>query len=138
MPVTEYTLRIFNETNTRIPRKKIEAIYTDILKKKENLTVVFVGDTFSREINNRYRGKDAPANVLSFPSSTDIDGISHGPSSAEIYINADMAMRDQEEPEVSFSDRVLFLCIHGMLHIAGYQHGREMEAAENMYATKYI
>ena len=60
------------------------------------------------------------------------------PMPAEIYINMDMAHDDAEKHGIPPTDRIIFLAIHGMLHLLGYDHGDTMEKKEHKYATKYI
>ena len=66
--VAAHTLRIFNETDIRVPRKKISALYADILRCHCSLNVVFIDNRHSRELNRQYRGKDSATNILSFPA----------------------------------------------------------------------
>ena len=132
-------LHIFKETKTPpIPRKNITALYSEIFPNGEHINIIFINDRFSRKLNREYRKKETPANVLSFPASANTADTDAPDSGAEIYINAEMAVRDAKKIGVSFRHRVLFLCIHGMLHLLGYEHGGKMELLENIYATKYM
>ena len=82
-----------------------------ILGKGYELSLVFCGKALSQKLNNSYRGKDYPTNVLSFPISK---------SAGEIFINLSKLGE--------FS--VVELFIHGLFHLNGMQHGRKMEEAE--------
>ena len=127
--MSAHTLRIFNETRVRMPRKKMFSLYQDLFRRKGGLVVVGIGETFSRRLNQEHRNKDAPADVLSFPSDS-------GPS--EIYINMSLAARRARSERVPVSRQVLFLYLHGMLHLLGYRHGKKMESLEDIYASKYM
>ena len=123
------TLRIFNETAVRVPRTAMTAIYADLLQKTCSLTVVCIGDAFSRKLHNAYLGKDTPANVLTFPPNDD--------HVAEMYINATMAKNMAKKHHISVRRQFLFFYIHGMLHLLGHSHGADMEILEDRYITMY-
>ena len=123
------TVRIFNETDVRIPRKKITAVYTDLLRSACSLNVIGIDNRRATQINKTYRGIAAPASVLAFPSDT-------GP--AELYLNMQRAQKTARDEGISLTAHLIFLCIHGMLHLLGYRHGPTMESLENEYATTYI
>ena len=46
----------------------------------------------------------------------------------DVVISADTAAREAEEGGVSFDGRLTFLLLHGILHLAGYDHERSGEA----------
>lgn len=127
--VGKRTLGIFNEAAVRVPRKKLTALYNAVLVDVTDLNVICVGNRFSRKLNERYRGHAAPANVLSFPSESGV---------AEIYINTELAVKEARSLGVPIAHRILFLCVHGMLHLLGYNHGAVMEKMEDRYLAKYV
>jgi len=85
------------------------------------LSLVFIDNIFSRRLNKKYRGKNKPANILSFPLSK---------KSGEIFIDLVTAKKEARKFEMSFRDFVTFLFIHGLLHLKGMRHGDTMERAE--------
>lgn len=122
-------LRIFNETKVRVPRIGMAAIYTDLLAPVCSLNVICIGDAFSQKLNTAHRGKDAPANILTFPPND--DGV------AEMYINTVKVRKTAKKHGISVKKQFLFLYIHGILHLLGYCHGEEMEILEDRYITMY-
>lgn len=101
---------ITNQTKRAVPKAPFEKLKDKVLGKSYELSLVFVGDKLSHKLNFLYRGKDKPTNVLSFPLSK---------SSGEIFI------------DLSFKEHsVIFLFIHGLLHLKGMQHGATMEREE--------
>jgi len=103
------------------PHIPFSSIKKRVLGKKYELSIVLIGDTLARRLNREHRGKDYPANVLSFPLS---------PSEGEIFINVRKAEREAFAFGMSKKARVALLFIHGMYHLAGYQHGSTMEKKE--------
>lgn len=101
------------------------------LPKNYELSIVFVGDARIRTLNRTYRAKDKPTNVLAFPVSE---------QSGELYLDIGYALKEAprfvtEHPEKVHVD---FLFIHGLLHLAGYDHGDDMEREEHRLMKRFI
>ena len=80
--------------------------------------------TTSRELrvlNRRFRGKDGPTDVLSFPP---IFGLVKD-FAGDIAISADIAAQNARQLGHSAADEVRILTLHGVLHLAGYDHERD-------------
>ncbi len=100
-----------------------------VLGKKYNLSLVFVGDSFSRKLNKEYRNKDKATNILSFPISKD-DG--------EIFINLRRAKKDAPSFKKRYNEFIVYLFVHGVLHLKGFDHGDKMEAEEERLMQKFF
>jgi ssRNA-specific RNase YbeY (16S rRNA maturation enzyme) len=61
------TISVVRKTKGKLPSLPFVDMAHAILGKKFELSLVFIGDTESRFLNNTYRQKDYPTNVLSFP-----------------------------------------------------------------------
>jgi probable rRNA maturation factor len=89
-------------------------------------SVVFITDKSMREYNKRYRGVDKTTDVLSFPGEDDYLG--------DILISAETAFQQAEKsPSLTFKKNVNRLLLHGLLHLAGFDHevdNGEMRALE--------
>ena len=79
------------------------------------LSLLLVGDEEIRELNRRYLDRDRPTNVLSFPM---MEGVVLG----DVVVSIDTAARDARDAGIPLADELLFLMIHGILHLAGYDH----------------
>ena len=89
--------------------------------------MAIVGDRSIRRLNREYLGRDKPTNVISFPMQEgEFPGLNQ--MLGDVVISADTAAREAEEGGVSFSSRILFLLLHGILHLTGYDHERSGEA----------
>lgn len=100
------------------------------------VSVTFIDDKGIQELNNKFRKKDAPTDVLSFPL-FDYEGESDEPifdelshNLGDIVISLERAMAQANEFGHSFEREVAFLVAHSMLHLLGYDHetGEEDEA----------
>lgn len=97
-----------------------------ILGKKYNLSVAFVGETSSKKANFVSRGKNKSTDILSFQL---------GELSGEILICPNVAKRKYKKFEITYPDFLLYIFIHGCLHLKGIDHGEEMEKLEDKYLT---
>ena len=84
--------------------------YLAVLPPDYELSLVLINNKKARELNLTYRGQDYAANVLSFPL---------GKKVGEIFLNLDQTGHE-----------LLFLFIHGLLHLKGMTHGSTMEREE--------
>ena len=124
-----HTIQIFNETSIRIPRTAMKTIYNDLLKKTCSLTVICVHNAFSKKLNATYRKKNTPTDILTFPPNKE--------KTAEMYINTHLAAKTAKNNNIAIKKQVLYLYIHGILHLLGHTHGKKMETLEDMYVTTY-
>lgn len=92
------------------------------------LTVRLVDKAESRQLNSRYRGKDRPTNVLSFPAELP-SGIDL-PLLGDIVICAPLVGQEAEAQNKPVQSHWAHLVIHGVLHLLGHDHQTDDEAAE--------
>ena len=87
----------------------------------DRLAVLLVSDRAMREYNRRYRGKDAPTDVLSFPagSARDTEGGRH---LGDILISVETARRQARDAGHPLAREMRILLLHGYLHLLGYDH----------------
>ncbi len=97
---------------------------------ESELSLVFTDDAAIRELNNDWRDKDKPTNVLSFPAFPLKAGQRPGPMLGDIVIARETVAREALDEEKSFDHHLTHLIIHGFLHLLGYDHLSEDEAEE--------
>ncbi len=100
-----------------------EGFDEDIIERAE-LSVTFLKDDKIRALNKEYRNKDKVTDVLSFPMYEDF---SEFPEEGEIalgdvVINKEQAQTQAEEYGHSFDRELVYLFIHSVLHLLGYDH----------------
>jgi len=105
--------------------------------------ILFVNDRRMRGLNLRYRGMDKTTDVLSFPQQEFSPPLPHGISFTsplllgDIVISLPRAARQAEEYGTTLQEELERLIIHGLLHLAGYDHergGREAALMRKMEA----
>lgn len=102
------------------------------------IAILACDDNRIAELNTEFRDKPTPTNVLSWPSderASETDG-GHPiapslPMDAElgdIAISYDTCLREAKAAGKAISDHVTHLVIHGVLHLLGYDHIRDLDA----------
>ena len=103
-------------------------IKKDILGEGYSLSVAFVSTKKSKELNKKYRRKDKPTNVLSFALHE---------NEGELILCKEVIQREARSQKINYQNYLLFLVIHGMLHLKGMIHSSKMDKAEKFYCKKY-
>ena len=83
-----------------------------------DVNVLITGSVEMRRLNREFRGKDKATDVLSFPASANEAG-------GEVAIAAPIAIRNARRLGHSARKEVEILMLHGLLHLAGYDHERD-------------
>ncbi len=90
---------------------------------EKSVSIILCDEQVITDINKRYFNKTEPTNVISFPFHEEN-------YLGEIYVCIPVAEREAKEWEVSFFYEIIYLIIHGILHLIGYDHVKsESEAA---------
>jgi probable rRNA maturation factor len=92
------------------------------------VSIRIVGETEGAELNARYRGKTGPTNVLSFPA--ELPAGVPLPTVGDLVICAPVVTREAHAQGKQPSAHWAHLTVHGCLHLIGYDHEQEAEAAE--------
>ena len=115
-----------NQNKIKINKRKIRSTVLKILKildcANKEISLSFVDDEKIKKLNKQYLGKDKPTNVISFPLQegeySDINPNIIG----DIVISTETAQRDALRGNLTISQEIDFLIIHGILHLLGYNH----------------
>lgn len=115
---------IVNQLKVKTPDLPFAKVAAKILGPKYALGLVLVSPAECRRLNKTYRHKDYATNVLSFPLSQ---------TEGDIVIN--LAQAKVEAPKYFHQelDHLLFLFIHGCLHLKGLTHGAIMSKEEEKF-----
>ncbi|MBR6233893.1 MAG: rRNA maturation RNase YbeY [Erysipelotrichaceae bacterium] len=101
------------------------------------LSVILVGPITIRRINRDYRQKDAVTDVISFALLDDEDAVEYEDEVelGDIFINRNRVFSQAEEYGHSVKREFVFLFVHGMLHLLGYDHMTKKDE-EKMFALQ--
>jgi len=94
------------------------------------LTIRVAGLTESRQANRRWRGRDAPTNVLSFPAAAaDSPWSGPAPGLGDVLVCAPVVAREARDQHKALAAHWAHMVVHGVLHLLGHDHQEEPEAA---------
>lgn len=125
-------VEIFDLTKKKLLEKYFKDIKKYYLKTLETLelkddfdaSLIIVGKRKIRTINRDYRNKDKETDVISFANidSNDYDFLDERINLGDIFINVDRVYSQAKKYEHSEKREFIFLFVHGLLHLLGYDH----------------
>lgn len=115
-----------NRTKAKIDLKLVENVAEKFLQvykiKNREVSIAFVSDSEIKKINKQYRHLDKATDVLSFAGEDNFLG--------EIIIDFAQIKRQAKEFDKKVKDELIFILVHGLLHLAGYDDKTEKERLE--------
>lgn len=97
------------------------------LREGVELAVLLTDDTALAELNHRWRGKDGPTNVLSFPAAPP-QALAESPMLGDLALAYETCLREALAQDKPLADHLTHLVVHGTLHLVGHDHETEAEA----------
>ena len=100
------------------------------------VSIIFIDEEKIREINNDYRNIDRATDVISF-AFAEGEGAEFAPYLlGDIFICVDVVARHSQKYGTTFDEEMIFMVVHGILHLLGFDHRKlsdrgEMRKAEN-------
>lgn len=116
---------ITDETNKLVEDAIKESLKIEGLKGNYEVSVSYVDNSEIRELNRTYRGIDRETDVLSFPlnEALDIPILSLG----DIIISVEKAHEQAMDYGHSLDREIVYLTVHSMFHLMGYDHLEDVE-----------
>ena len=90
---------------------------------KSAMTLLLSSDRKLKQLNRDFRGHNKPTNVLSFPAPDGASGYR-----GDVAIAYGVTGREAKAAGKAFADYAAHLVVHGVLHLAGYDHGTVRQA----------
>ena len=90
-----------------------------------DVVILLEGDEAVAELNQRFRDRAGPTNVLSFPADP-----SAAPHLGDLALAFGVCAREAEAQGKALSDHLTHLVVHGVLHLLGRDHMDDAEAEE--------
>jgi probable rRNA maturation factor len=109
----------------------------ELAKARLYISVLFADDGEVRVLNRDWRGKDKPTNVLSFPMLEREDLLALAPDGppellGDLALALETCAREAAEKGITLEHHAAHLIVHGLLHLAGYDHETSPEDARAM------
>jgi probable rRNA maturation factor len=91
------------------------------------LSIVFTDDAHIKSLNRKFRQKNKPTNVLSFPGAPAANG-GIGPILGDVVLAQETVSKEAAAEGLTLEAHLAHLILHGFLHILGYDHEDDGEA----------
>ncbi len=120
---------IFIDSRQKLAKLDRAGLRRDVRKMLELLgtpgrevSLLFVDDDGIRAINRDYLRRNRPTNVISFSlSEGDFGGLNPGVL-GDVVVSVETAEREARAAKIPVGDAILFLVLHGILHLTGFDH----------------
>jgi probable rRNA maturation factor len=104
-------------------------------ERRVEISVTLTGDEQIRDLNARWRSQDKPTNVLSFPMANKVELARANIAGPELLLGdvvlaRGVCEREAAEKDVPFEQHAAHLLVHGTLHLLGYDHHQDADAAD--------
>ena len=126
---------VIDNVNWEKKLKKIELFFNKVLesfpkkyqfgRKKVVLTVLLSGNKKIKQLNKKFRKKNKPTDVLSFPFKKKVS--KNMTYLGDIIISYDYINKTKSSNIYEFKDKVAKIFIHGFLHLVGFDHVKMKE-----------
>lgn len=130
---------ILNETvDVGLLEKTIEAVMKFLELPKGDIEVTLTDDLEIKRLNDHYRNQNKPTDIISFPHYTwhppeeCVDVVHLAANNAlpfwgEMIISLETVGRNSNERKLPLEQELIRVCIHGMLHLFGYDHKEDSQ-----------
>ena len=107
------------------------------LKSKISLSVNLVGEKRIQALNKKYRNKDKPTDVLSFPLNEKLEirnlKLKIDKDVGDIFVCLSIAKSKAKRENITIKQKLAQLVVHGFLHLQGYEHEKSEKDAKKMF-----
>jgi probable rRNA maturation factor len=103
-------------------RRDVRKILELLGRSERELSLLFVDDEGIRKINRDYLRRDRPTNVIAFSLAEGEFGDVNPGLLGDVVISVETAAREARSAGIAFEDAILYLILHGILHLSGYDH----------------
>ncbi|MFK8138677.1 MAG: rRNA maturation RNase YbeY [Bdellovibrionales bacterium] len=98
----------------------------DFPESAEEMVLAFVDLESMKDLNHRFRSKNRPTDVLSFASMEET-------SLGELVFCIEVISENAKDHGLSFNEELGYMCLHGILHLLGFEHESSEEEAKEMF-----
>lgn len=120
-------------------RRKMHDVFMEVVSaheflscaKKIVVSMMFTDDDSIKELNNRFRNKNEPTNVLSFPDIEDLTKnmvVDQEVFLGDIAMSFDVIASEAASKNITFQDHFTHLVVHSLLHLLGHDHKKDEDA----------
>ena len=137
--LTNIAIQVAPHFRDKVDEGSLHHVAAEVLRQEgvvgeTELSLIVTDDEAIRELNRRFRGVDAPTDVLAFGAGTEEHFVSapeSPPHLGDVVISYQRALAQATELGHAVEEELRLLAIHGILHLLGYDH-QEEAAAQKM------
>lgn len=119
----DFTEKEFLIAKQSVLEQLLEQIYKDFDQEASDINYIFCNDDYLLDINRTYLNHDYYTDVITFESA-------HPNLPSDIFISTERVAENAEKYNISFSDELARVMIHGVLHLCGMEDGDKIQAQE--------
>lgn len=129
-------IEVTPELEATVAKAVSVALVEEGVSVENEVSVVFIDNAYIQQLNRDYRHKDCATDVLSFAlteqgeGEPEITGAETEEILGDIFISLEKAREQAEEYGHSLNREVVYLAVHGVLHLVGYDHENEDDKKE--------
>lgn len=123
MPNIQFSLQVVSTLDNIPTKAQFRKWAKTTLRVDTEVTIRIVDDDEGRALNLTYRGKDYATNVLTFPLTEEPHLM------GDIIICAPVVEAEARKQDISIETHYAHLTVHGVLHLHGYDHQIDEQAA---------
>jgi probable rRNA maturation factor len=116
----------------RAAKKILNALGCD----ESEVSIVIVNDEEITRLNRQYFQRNRPTNVIAFPMASGDPAALNPHLLGDVVISAETAKRQSEAVGGKTEEEILFLMLHGILHLLGYDHEGSLDERRKMEAKE--
>jgi probable rRNA maturation factor len=113
-----------------------ERILSDLGYHESELSILLVDDDEIQRLNREYLSRDHPTNVLAFAMREGEDEHLQPALLGDVVVSTETAQLEALQKGVTLEEEMALLLLHGILHLLGYDHENDPEAATEMEAKE--
>jgi metalloprotein, YbeY/UPF0054 family len=129
-----------NQNKIKIDKRNIRGTVLKILKildcADKEISLSFVDDENIKQLNKQYLGRDKATNVISFSLQEGEYSDINPQIMGDIIVSVETAQRDAIKGNLTVTQELEFLIIHGILHLLGYNHENTIKKETNKMRQK--
>jgi probable rRNA maturation factor len=119
----------------------VRQVAGELVNPRLSASLLFTSDAEIHALNREWRQRDKPTNVLSFPMLAREELVALAPDGppellGDVALAYETCAREAAEKGVPLADHAAHLIVHGLLHLAGYDHETSTADAEAMEALE--
>ena len=123
-PANKRTLSIVNRSGRRVSgvrlRHAVRTVFAQHGARNGEVSILLTGDDEIADLNRRFRNLDEPTDVLTFPSDSPL-------VLGDVAISLPYAERQAQARGIPLEDELVFLTVHGALHLLGFDDETEQD-----------